>query len=303
MAPETVERDAPNPAMLDAIRRIRAAVAERRSAAGDDMAARRAAQTAATDLRPTLPDDAHFEEVDAGGVPADWVWADNATEARAVVYFHGGGFIGGTSAHSRLSNAAVSRVSQARFLSVNYRLAPEFPFPAAVDDAVTAYRWLLDAGRDPAAIAFAGTSAGGNIALAALVAAEQQGLPLPGAAFVVCPVSDLTFSCGYMTDAEIANTDNTSGVYLDGHDRTDPVASPALADMSAWPPLHVEVGTADMLLGDNRQLVARARAAGVDAALYETKGGIHSFIYAAPETDEAKAAVARIGAFLDRTLA
>lgn len=299
------QRDEPNPVMLEALRRIRAAAAARREALGDpdDMAARRAAQAAAADQRPALGDDAHVEEVDAGGVAADWVWTDNCHEARAVVYFHGGGFVGGTSATSRLANVSVARVSRARFLSVNYRLAPEHPLPAAVEDAVAAYHWLLESGKDPRAIAFGGTSSGGNIALGALVAVQEAGLPMPAAAFGVCPISDLTYSSGYMTDAEIANTAGTSGAYLAGQDPADPKASPALAELSAWPPLHIECGTADMLLGDNRVLVERVRAAGVEADFYETKGGIHSFIYAAPDTDEAKAAVQRIGAFLDCRLA
>lgn len=289
--------DPPSPSMHAAVERIRAMRVDAAQAAPlDPLEAALARRANAADVAEAraLDSDIHAEDVDAGGVPAEWVWADASDVTRTVLYLHGGAFVAGSSKHARHSNGLVTRASRTRFLSVNYRLAPEDPFPAGLDDVVTAYRWLLDAGQEPAHVAFGGTSAGGNLALAALHALRGSDLPLPRAVFTVCPLSDFTRRRSPAGQA----VGGIAGLYIGDHDPADPHLSPALGEFSGLPPLHVECGTADALIHDNRALVEKAAATGVDVTLHETPGGIHSFVYLAPESPEAQAAVARVGAFL-----
>lgn len=293
--------DPPSPSMRAAMERIRAS--RQREAAvrpSDPREAALARRANATDLAHVgaLDSDISYEAVDAGEVSAEWVWSDVSDTTRTVVYLHGGAFVAGSSKHARHANSLIARASRTRILSVNYRLAPEDPFPAGLDDAVAVYRWLLGSGHDPASLAFGGTSAGGNLALAALHVLRSNGTPLPRCVFAVCPLTDFTRGRGSVAQ----DGGGIAGLYIGDHDPTDPRLSPALGDFSGMPPLHVECGTADALLHENRALVENARAAGVDAVLHETPGGIHSFVYLAPESPEAQATVARIGGFVTRHL-
>ena len=140
------------------------------------------------------PDDITWEPVDAAGVPAEWVIPDDCEPGRAVVYFHGGGYATGTLDSARALFSHLARATRARLLAVDYRLAPEHPFPAAVDDAVTAYRFAISAGHAPEAVALCGDSSGGGLALATLVALRDLGDPMPGTAICISPWTDLTLS-------------------------------------------------------------------------------------------------------------
>ena len=198
---------------------------------------------AATASVAQAPAGTHLAAADAGGVPAEWVTAGVA-DGRVVMYLHGGAYQLGSPATLRHLVALLSAAAQARAFSVDYRLAPEHPFPAAVDDAVAAYRWLLAAGHDPASIAIAGDSAGGGLTLATLVALRDSGDRLPAAAVAMSPWTDLALtgeSLRTRADADVmitpAGMQQTATLYLAGADPRHPYASPLYADLHGLPPI------------------------------------------------------------------
>jgi acetyl esterase/lipase len=191
-----------------------------------------------------------------------------------LLYFHGGGYVIGSPLSHRHVTGQLALVSKACVLSVDYALAPEKPFPAAVTDGVKAYRWLLDRGHAPGAIAIGGDSAGGGLTAATLVAARDQGLPMPVCAILISPWTDLTCDTAtYETrpavDPMIApdGIRTMANVYLAGADPRDPLASPNFADLTGLPPLLIHVGDNEVLLDDARILAKRALEAGVDARI------------------------------------
>lgn len=255
-----------------------------------------------------VPDDVTVERVDAGGVPSDWVSAPGADATKAVLYLHGGGYAIGSALTHRELASRISRASGARVLVVDYRLAPEHPFPAAVDDAVAAYRWMLQQGVAPAASAIAGDSAGGGLAVATLVALRDAGDTLPATAVCISPWVDLEMAGDSMTSrAELDPMVQKPGLtemanaYLGGADPKSPLASPLHADLAGLPPLLVMVGTSETLLDDSVRFVERARAAGVEVTYEPWEDMIHVW----PMFDmmpEAVQATDRIGAFLQQHL-
>jgi acetyl esterase/lipase len=258
-----------------------------------------------TQLLPLAPD-VRVERAEAGGIPAEWVAAPGAAAERVVLYLHGGGYaIGSVNTHRELASR-LSRASGARALTIDYRLAPEHPHPAAVDDAVAAYHWLLDeAGIAPGRIVVAGDSAGGGLTVATLLAVRDAGLPAPAAGVCISPWVDLEGTGESMT----TRADHDPIVQREGlrrmaewylgaaHPRT-PLAAPLHADLEGLPPLLVQVGTAETLLDDAARLAARAKDAGVDVTYEPWEDMIHVWhLFAAmlPEGDEA---IARIGAYV-----
>jgi len=243
--------------------------------------------------------------VDAGGVPAEWVAASVARGDRAVLYLHGGGYcVGSINTHRHLAGD-VSRAAGARVLLIDYRLAPEHPFPAAVDDAVRAYRFLLDAGISPRHGAIAGDSAGGGLTVAALLALRDADVPLPAAGVCLSPWLDLTQS-GASMDGKAAvdpmvqrdRLQRLADAYLAGADPKTPLASPLFANLTGLPPLLIQVGTAETLLDDSTRLAERARAAGVPVTLEAWDDMIHVWQAFASLLPEGGQAIERIGAFL-----
>ena len=221
-----------------------------------------------------LPEDAVFEQVGAGGVSAEWISTPGASEDRVVMYLHGGGYIIGSMRTHRSPLSYLSRVSNARVLGLNYRLAPEHPFPAAVEDSVAAYRWLLAEGVSPRRIVIGGDSCGGGLAIATLVALKYFGDPLPAAGISHSGWTDLantgdTFSTKSEADPLIDKemVDNMAAAYLGDRSRATPLASPYYADLRGLPPLLVQVGTAEVLLDDSLRFAERAKEAGVDVTL------------------------------------
>jgi acetyl esterase/lipase len=256
-----------------------------------------------------LPDDVRFEPVDAGGVPAAWIAAAGARPTRVVLYLHGGGYVRGSVTTHRRLVASLSAASGATALALDYRLAPEHPFPAAVEDAVAAYRWLVGRGVSPAALAVAGDSAGGGLTVATLVALRDGGVPLPAAAVAISPWSDLACAGDTMTtcaalDPMVQRKDllAMAAAYLGGADPKTPLASPLHADLRGLPSLLVQVGTRETLLDDAERLVAAAQAAGVDATLARWPGMIHVWHAFAPLLPEADAAIVEAGRFLAERL-
>lgn len=251
------------------------------------------------------PEGTTIDPVDAGGVPAEWVTAAGVTGERTVLFFHGGAYHLGSPATLRRLLALISSAAQARVLSAGYRLAPEHPFPAAVHDALAAYRWLLARGPATRQIAIAGNSSGGGLALATLVALRDAGEPLPAAAVAISPWTDLELAGeSRRTRAAADRMITPDGMaeaarwYLAGQDPRHPYASPVRADLRGLPPILIHVGDAEILLDDSTRLAARARAAGVQVTLEvwdDMPHCWHTFAGLLPEADQA---IQRIGGWL-----
>jgi len=253
------------------------------------------------------PDDVTTSAVHAGGVPAEWVVAPGADPQRVILYLHGGGYVIGSLATHRGLAGRLSGAAAARVLLIDYRLAPEHPFPAAVEDATAAYRWLLTTGIRPARIAIAGDSAGGGLTVATLVALRDAGEPLPAAGVCLSPWTDLEGTGDSVTTKASADPLVQKEMllqlarwYLGGaHPRT-PLAAPLYADLHGLPPLLIQVGTAEILLDDATRLADRARAAGVEVSLEAWEDMIHVWQLFAPMLREGQQAIERIGAFVQK---
>lgn len=251
-----------------------------------------------------MPTDARTEKLTAAGVPALWVEVPESDSRLAVLYLHGGGYVvGGIVSHQELA-ARIARAARARVLVLEYRLAPEHPYPAALTDAVGAYKFLLDAGFAPSRLTIAGDSAGGGLTVATLLTLRDQGLPLPGAAVALSPWADLTHSGESITtkaaEEPVLSPDNLrlwASLYTAGSDPADPLISPVNADLAGLPPLLVQVGTAEVLLSDAERLAERMRAAGGDVE-YQPEPGLFHCYQLFPLYPEAQDAVDRIGQFI-----
>ena len=254
-----------------------------------------------------LPAGVTSEVVDAGGVPAEWISAQGSDPNRAILGLHGGGYVLGSIATHRTHFAHISEATGARCLVIDYRLAPENPFPAAVDDATAAYRWLLASGLSSDRLAIVGDSAGGGLTLGTLVALRQAGESLPAAAVCLSPWTDMEFSGESMRSADdplltLSAIEGMRDAYLQGGDSRDPRAAPLHADFAQFPPLLIQVGTRELLLDDATRVAERARAAGVDVTLEACEGLIHVWHLFDPTLPESVAAYARIGAFVRKHL-
>lgn len=251
------------------------------------------------------PADIKSEQVSASGIDSEWVTAPGAKADRVVLYLHGGGYVIGSVKTHRDLMGRVSRSAQARVLGLNYRLAPENPFPAAVDDAVAGYRWLLGQGYKPSKIAVAGDSAGGGLTVATLVAIREAGLPLPAAGVCQSPWVDLEGIGESMTTRAkvdpVVQREGLNGMaqgYLQGKDPRTPLAAPLYADLKGLPPLLIQVGDAETLLDDSNRLTERAKAAGVQVKLEVWPEMIHVWQLFASFLPEGQQAVDVIGKFI-----
>ncbi|HKJ24235.1 MAG TPA: alpha/beta hydrolase [Myxococcota bacterium] len=248
-----------------------------------------------------------FEEVDAGGVRAVWCRPTGRPEpARTLLYLHGGGYvIGSPEGHAELV-AHLAIAADARVLAPDYRLAPEHVFPAAQEDAIAAYRWLLDAGVDPGHLAVGGDSAGGALTVATLLQARNAGDPLPAAAVLVSPWTEPTAEGGTMAsnaafdylDRELAT--RWIDASMGGGDPGHPLVAPVNADLAGLPPLFVLWGGAEVLCDQIRAFVERARAAGVDTTAVEWEHMFHDWVLVGRLVPDAAPAVGRIADFLRR---
>ena len=255
------------------------------------------------------PEDISWEPVDASGVPAEWVIPRDGVPGRAIVYLHGGGYATGTVEGARALTSHLARATRARVLAVDYRLAPEHPFPAAVDDAVTAYRFAVSAGYAPESTAIVGDSSGGGLALGTLIALGALGDPMPATAVCLCPWTDLTLSGPSLqanrdTDPMVsaATLSLMADAYLGETDRSSPTASPLFADLAGLPPLLLQVGSGELLLDDSKRFAERAEAAGIEVTLDVWEDTFHVWHSFADLLPEAREAIARIGAHVDRQL-
>ena len=252
-----------------------------------------------------VPDEFTHYPVRAGGVPAEWLDPVEQLGNRTLLYLHGGGYTMGSPATCRRLAATLGRRTGARVLNLDYRLAPEHPFPAAVVDAVAAYEWLLEQGLAAADIAIAGDSAGGGLTLTTLLAARDGGLPMPGGAFCISPWTDLTVTlAGSGSNAAVDpmvaawRLGEMADHYLAGQDPRQPLASPAFADLTGLPPLLIHVGGAEVLLDDARALAGAAARDGVPTTLEIYPDMIHVWHSFFPRLTEAGDALDRAARWL-----
>ena len=267
-------------------------------------AERRAQYERAEKVFPTPPD-VKVERVNAPAAPAEWLRPPSAVPGRVVLYLHGGGYVIGSPRSHRHLAAAIAGAAGASALLLDYRLAPEHPFPAAVEDATAAYRWLLDQAIAPGHIVIAGDSAGGGLTVATLLALREARVPLPAGGVCISPWVDLTCSgASYATKAAAdpivrrAGVEEMARAYLGARPPRTPLASPLFADLRGLPPLLIHVGSDEVLLDDAVQLAERAKAAGVDATLEIYDRMIHVWHWFLPMLDEAQTAVEAIGRFV-----
>ena len=242
----------------------------------------RRAQYEALLSRGHLPHNVQVQAVTAGTCPAEWVSTAGATGEKVLLYLHGGGYELGSCQAYRLLAATLSQVIGWRLLVLDYRLAPEHPFPAALEDAAAAYRWLLATGMKPEHIMLAGDSAGGGLALATLVAVRDAGEVLPDGAILLSAWTDLALSGGsWRTNEERdflvsrALVLQARQAYLGEQDPRTPLASPLYADLHGLPPLLIQVGSEEVLLDDSIRVAECARAAGVEVTLHIAEGMWH----------------------------
>ena len=257
-----------------------------------------------------LPADVTVTAAALGSVPTAEITIGGTESRQVVLYFHGGVYVLGDAASAAGLASQVGRQTGAKVISVDYRLAPEHPYPAAVDDALAAYQALLDNGTAPSDIAVAGESAGGGLAVATLVNARDHGLPLPAAALVMSPYADLTLAGATLDtkrDADVLmsreNLQSRVSDYTSGHDPALGLISPIFADLSGLPPLIIQAGTHEVLLDDAVRLARQAATADVEVTLDITPRVPHVFQTFYPILDEAAAALDRAGQFLSAHLA
>jgi acetyl esterase/lipase len=274
-----------------------------------DFPTRRANMEAATAAWP-VPEGVAIEPVVADGVPCEWVTAASAATDRAVLYVHGGAYTTGSLATHRRHVAQLSAAARTPVLNVDYRLAPEHPHPAAVEDAVTAHQWLTTtAGMASDRVVLCGDSAGGGLAVATLLALRDAGDRLPAGAALISPWTDLTFS-GESHDTQLAldpmcsrtSLTPSAAAYVGDADPAAPLISPAHADLSGLPPLLIHVGDHETLRDDSTMLAERARAAGVEVELEVVPEMIHVWHVFAGMVPESDVALAAMGQWIDMRL-
>jgi epsilon-lactone hydrolase len=294
----------PSQAMQDLLDAFRDRQKADASQAPPTLEQRRAAFAPGGRLHP-VPDDVLVSEVTAGGVPAHWLAAPGAGTGRVLLFLHGGGYeLGSLRSDGELA-ARLGRAAKMRVLFPEYRLAPEHPFPAAIDDVRAAWRWLRTGQNlSPRSLAVAGDSAGGGLTVALLVAIRDAGQAQPAAAALITPTVDLTYSGASMTERAGQDPVSTPAMlrqfaagYLAGADPQTPLASPLFAALAGLPPLLIQAGTADLLLSDSERLATAAAQAGVDVTLDIGEGLPHVYPTMLG-TPEAAQATEQIGKFL-----
>lgn len=250
-----------------------------------------------------IAEDISIEPFRIGSMDADWVSAPNSQSDRIILYFHGGGYVIGSNVGYREFAGRLARATAARICVINYRLAPENPFPAAVDDAVSAYEYLLSNGFGANQIAVAGDSAGGGLTLAALVRLRDQGIELPASGVCFSPWIDLegtgaSAQPGGADDPMLAKEGLVGMATLyAGDDLTNPLAAPLHAELNGLPPIQIFVGTREVLLDDARRARDKIEQSGSEVSYFEGEGLIHVWPVLAPDAPESADALQRVAQF------
>ena len=241
----------------------------------------------------------------ANNVPSEWVIPAGAGNERVILYLHGGAYNAGSTRSHRALAANIAYASHARALTIDYRLAPEHPYPAALVDAFSAYKWLLELGIHPEQITVTGDSAGGGLTIALLVALRERRIPMPAAAVALSPWTDLSASgeswpenakADYMINGP--KLKEAARLYLKDASPQTPLASPVYANLHGLPPLLIQVGSEEVLLSDSQRLAESARLSGVDVTLEVWEGMQHVWHFAASFVPEARQAIEKIGEFI-----
>jgi monoterpene epsilon-lactone hydrolase len=252
----------------------------------------------------SLPADVRVEAVDANGVVAEWTTTPEAKTGRAILFLHGGGYISGSLDSHRHMIAQAGREARARTLALAYRLAPEHPFPAALEDALGGYAFLLAQGFNPKNIAIAGESAGGGLAVATLTSIRDAGMSMPACAWLSSPWVDLEMAGASMSAKSTVDPliqksylQELAAMYLGGVDARTPLASPIHANLSRLPPMLIQVGSAETLLDDAVRLAGVAGAADVRVTLEVWPDMIHAWHLFYQQVAAGRRALAAVGAF------
>ena len=234
-----------------------------------------------------------------------WCVPANLVQERTVLYLHGGGYSFYPRAYAGVA-AEIALAAKSRMFALDYRLAPEYPFPAQLQDALSAYRCLLQTGADPGSLVVAGDSAGGNLALALLLAARDARLPMPALAVLISPATDFRLDqlppqdCDWIDPQMLARW---ADWYCGADQRCDPLVSPACADLRGLPPMYVQAGGSEILYPSIRAFVQRARRQSVDAILDTWEEMNHDFLIFGPDVPQSGDALRRLAAAIDLRLA
>ncbi|VFM96920.1 MAG: Acetyl esterase/lipase [Candidatus Kentron sp. G] len=254
---------------------------------------------------PKTPSDVSIETLSGGEINGEWVSTTNSLPNRAILFFHGGGYVMGASERHRDFNWRLAKVSRAKVFSVDYRLAPEHPFPAALQDALAAWQWLLEQGFNPENIIISGDSAGGGLSLATMLSLRDAGSPLPAAAALFSPWTDLSIS-GESADFNSRYDPFTipriislmAAAYTSNDtDLRHPLVSPLFGDLTGMPPLCLHVGSTEVLLSDSTRLAEKAEAANVNVMLKVWHAMPHIFHLCACCLPEGRKVIEEVGAF------
>lgn len=250
------------------------------------------------------PGNVKVESFKIGDMDSELLIPEGANQDKIVMYIHGGGFISGTCQTHRMHVIKFVKVCGAKMLLFDYRLAPEHPFPAAVEDCIRAYNWLLNEGYEPSNIMVMGESAGGTLTLSTLIALKDKRIELPKAAVSISPITDLTCQAdSFRTNAKndiapMGSWTIWTGYYIADNNPHHPWLSPLIADLTGLPPMMIHVGTHEIHFDDARNFAIKAEKSGVKVILRIWEGMIHAFPLLSPLFPEAKNAMDEIGTYI-----
>jgi len=256
----------------------------------------------------SIPSNVKFEKINANGVPAEWIITPNAKNKQIIFYLYSGGFMWGSLETRRFIPYLLGRATKLRCLNIGYRLAPEHPFPAALEDSVNAYKWLLSTGINSNNIIIAGSSAGGGLSIATMLKLRDLGFQLPTAAVLLSPWVDLTCEGESLkTNAKFSPfgpilVKIMAKTYLNKEKSTNPFASPVFANLKGLPPLLIQAGSIEILLDDSISLASKAKSAGVSVDLEIWKGMIHVFHNFGDDLSDSKNALKNISKFIQKNI-
>lgn len=252
------------------------------------------------------PEGVEYLPTDCDGIRAEYVIPSNVDNSNVILYFHGGGYAMGSIESHRPLAGRIAQASATKLLLIDYRLAPENPFPAGLNDAIKAYQWLLnEQGYTPDKIIFGGDSAGGGLTVASMLKLKEDNLPLPAAGVCLSPWLDLeaTGESAITKEREDPMIDLESIkewalMYAPKEELTNPLVSPIYADLSGLPPLYMQVGTAELLMDDSTRLAEKAKKAGVNVELEVWDEMIHVWQAFGNYIPESKPAIEKIGNYI-----
>ena len=255
-----------------------------------------------------LPKDLEISPVNIDGITAEWIRPPHAPKGKVVLFVHGGGYVSGSCSDHRIHAAKIVKGSGIAALLFDYRLAPEHPYPGAIEDSVAVYRWLLEQGTLPSDIVIVGDSAGGGLCLATLLALREQGIPLPAAAVAVSPWTDLKCTGeSYQTKANVCLSPKNSWIifskyYTGDSDPALPLISPLYGELHNLPPILIYAGDDEILRDDSIRFAEKAKKAGVDVSLKVSEGMMHCYPFLPSIIPEAKRAMDDICLFIKNIL-